>query len=109
MSGNAALKNENTQSMDEKKERASAWFRTLRDQICAEFEKIEQEFGGDANNTSAGARVSPEHASLQNQEILQVKATSAQLPAPPLFAVEQSAAVAAPEILLLQPERPLAL
>ena len=27
----------------EKKQRASEWFRSLRDQICAEFEKIETE------------------------------------------------------------------
>ncbi|MFZ4540686.1 MAG: coproporphyrinogen III oxidase [Rickettsiales bacterium] len=31
-------------SLDEKKAVATAWFRTLRDQICAEFEKIETEY-----------------------------------------------------------------
>jgi coproporphyrinogen III oxidase len=30
-----------------RKEQAAAWFRTLRDNICAEFEKIEDELGGD--------------------------------------------------------------
>ncbi|MDX2072792.1 MAG: oxygen-dependent coproporphyrinogen oxidase [Alphaproteobacteria bacterium] len=30
-------------NVEEKKQQASAWFRSLRDQICAEFEAIEQE------------------------------------------------------------------
>ena len=32
--------------IEQQKQQASAWFRTLRDQICAEFEKIEDEFMG---------------------------------------------------------------
>jgi coproporphyrinogen III oxidase len=34
------------QSTDAQKQRASEWFQHLRDQICAEFEKIEQELTG---------------------------------------------------------------
>ncbi len=45
----APVKNEQAaQSLSEQKQIASAWFRELRDQICAEFEKIEVELGGDA-------------------------------------------------------------
>ena len=33
-------------SLNEKKEMASAWFRTLRDKICAEFEQLENELSG---------------------------------------------------------------
>ena len=36
-------------NIDEKKQRAAEWFRTLRDEICAEFEKIESE---DVNNAA---------------------------------------------------------
>lgn len=32
--------------IEQQKQQASAWFRTLRDQICAEFEKIEDELTG---------------------------------------------------------------
>lgn len=32
---------------------ASAWFRSLRDQICAEFEKIEQEYSGESAHNHA--------------------------------------------------------
>ena len=35
-------------TMEEKKQLAAAWFRNLRDQICAEFEAIENEAGSDA-------------------------------------------------------------
>ena len=35
---------EKMMNIEEKKQTASAWFRSLRDQICAEFEKIEQEY-----------------------------------------------------------------
>jgi coproporphyrinogen III oxidase len=34
------------QSSEEQKQSASSWFKQLRDQICAEFEKIEQELTG---------------------------------------------------------------
>lgn len=37
---------ETPENMDEKRQSASAWFRTLRDQICAEFEKLEDELSG---------------------------------------------------------------
>lgn len=33
-------------TLDEKKQKATAWFRELRDQLCAEFEKIETELTG---------------------------------------------------------------
>lgn len=49
--------------MEEKKQKASAWFRHLRDQICAEFEAIEKEF-----IASAVVRASHEHASSRGQE-----------------------------------------
>jgi len=32
---------------DDRQEQASAWFRNLRDRICTEFEKIEDELGGE--------------------------------------------------------------
>ena len=35
--------------MDDRKQMASRWFRTIRDEICAEFEVIEREMGGDAS------------------------------------------------------------
>lgn len=35
-------------SVAEKQSIASTWFRSLRDQICQEFERIEQEFGSEA-------------------------------------------------------------
>lgn len=38
--------------IEKKKEQAAAWFRTLRDIICAEFEKLEEELTGSA--ASAG-------------------------------------------------------
>lgn len=34
--------------MDDKKQQAESWFRDLRDRICAEFESLEKEMGGDA-------------------------------------------------------------
>jgi len=37
-----------TLTLDEKKQQAAAWFRTLRDQICTEFETIEAELTGSA-------------------------------------------------------------
>ena len=41
--------------MEEKKQKAAAWFRSLRDQICAEFEKLETELTG--SDAPAGAFV----------------------------------------------------
>lgn len=35
--------------MNDRKKLASKWFRTLRDEICAEFETIEKEMGNDAS------------------------------------------------------------
>jgi coproporphyrinogen III oxidase len=35
-------------TFDEQQQRAEAWFQALRDRICAEFERIEDELGGDA-------------------------------------------------------------
>lgn len=35
-----------TRTLEEKQAQARAWFETLRDQICAEFEKLEDEAGG---------------------------------------------------------------
>ena len=32
--------------IDHKKQKASAWFRQLRDGLCAEFEKLEQQVKG---------------------------------------------------------------
>ena len=37
---------ENPMTLDEKKSTAAAWFRQLRDQICTEFEAIENELTG---------------------------------------------------------------
>lgn len=37
--------------LEAKKAEAALWFRSLRDQICAEFETIEREMGSDANFT----------------------------------------------------------
>ena len=37
-----------TDLFDDRKTRAAAWFRTLRDQIVAAFEAIEDDFGGPA-------------------------------------------------------------
>jgi coproporphyrinogen III oxidase len=34
-------------NMEEKKQLATGWFRSLRDRICAEFEAIENEYGGE--------------------------------------------------------------
>ena len=51
-------------SIETKKQTASAWFRSLRDQICSEFEAIETEY----SNASAGARASHEHASWDAQQ-----------------------------------------
>ena len=39
---------ERMQELDEQQQRARTWFETLRDAICAEFEKIETEAGSDA-------------------------------------------------------------
>jgi len=36
-------------NMDEKKSKAAAWFRELRDNICSEFEKIERELSSDTS------------------------------------------------------------
>ncbi len=36
-----------TSSLEHRKAAASAWFENLRDQICAEFERLEDELGGD--------------------------------------------------------------
>lgn len=41
-------KEQSVQSLSEQKQMASAWFRELRNQICAEFEKLETELGGAA-------------------------------------------------------------
>src|SRR5690349_21274030 len=35
-----------TKTLEKKQAEARAWFETLRDQICAEFEKLEDEVGG---------------------------------------------------------------
>jgi len=44
-----------TDKSEEKKQQASAWFKTLRDNICAEFEKIETELTGTSKaDLSAG-------------------------------------------------------
>lgn len=42
----AAQKIDSAKTLEEKKSTASAWFRSLRDQICAEFEKLETELTG---------------------------------------------------------------
>jgi len=34
--------------LDDQQEQARTWFETLRDRLCAEFEAIEREAGGDA-------------------------------------------------------------
>ncbi|HEY2032968.1 MAG TPA: oxygen-dependent coproporphyrinogen oxidase [Rhizomicrobium sp.] len=39
---------------EERKARASAWFSELRDRICAEFEKIEDEYSGQLSHLPAG-------------------------------------------------------
>ncbi|MBM3507191.1 MAG: oxygen-dependent coproporphyrinogen oxidase [Alphaproteobacteria bacterium] len=39
---------------EERKTRAAAWFRELRDRICAEFERIEDEFAGQGKDLPAG-------------------------------------------------------
>ena len=44
MTNTAFATNDN---LDERKAIAASWFKELRDQICAEFEKIEDELGGD--------------------------------------------------------------
>lgn len=43
---NALMKKHKQSDLEQKQETASAWFRTLRDDICAEFEKIETELTG---------------------------------------------------------------
>jgi coproporphyrinogen III oxidase len=43
-----------TYSMDERKEKAADWFKNLRDQICASFEAIEDDYSGSFSNRSAG-------------------------------------------------------
>ena len=35
---------ENPMNLEEKKTTAENWFRQLRDQLCAEFERIEMEY-----------------------------------------------------------------
>jgi coproporphyrinogen III oxidase len=45
---------EGTRDTDERKNRASAWFEDLRDQICAEFEAIENEYSGSLSDLPAG-------------------------------------------------------
>ncbi|MDX1975052.1 MAG: oxygen-dependent coproporphyrinogen oxidase [Rickettsiales bacterium] len=49
-------------TIDEQKQKASSWFRSLRDQICAEFEQIEKEYNG---STRSVDRVSPELNSME--------------------------------------------
>lgn len=41
--------------MDEPKQQAAAWFRQLRDRICAEFEQIEKEYGESRGKQAAPA------------------------------------------------------
>jgi len=48
-------------SIEQKKSQATEWFRTLREQICGEFEKIEAEY---AAATPAGG-ASPEHRPME--------------------------------------------
>lgn len=50
----AAIQQTQTENWEQRKELASGWFRTLRDMICAEFEKIEDELrsGPHAGNDS---------------------------------------------------------
>lgn len=48
---------ETAETVEEKKQRASAWFRALRDRICAEFEAIEAEYAADS--PQKGAEGSP--------------------------------------------------
>lgn len=45
--------------LDEKKQTAAQWFRTLRDQICAEFETIEAEHAAKLNENGAASSPSP--------------------------------------------------
>jgi len=40
--------------MEQKKEKASAWFKDLRDQICTAFESIEDDYAPDEPNTLSG-------------------------------------------------------
>jgi coproporphyrinogen III oxidase len=44
----------NMPDIDDKKQRASAWFESLRDQICAEFETIETEYSGAMSDLPSG-------------------------------------------------------
>ena len=39
---------------DDQKSRAVAWFAELRDRICAEFERLEDELAGTFSDRSAG-------------------------------------------------------
>jgi len=55
---------EDVMDTDEKKQKASGWFRELRDLICAEFEAIESEH----RDESAAARTSLEPASWGEQK-----------------------------------------
>ena len=43
-----------TDLLTNEKEKAAAWFKTLRDDICAAFEAIEDDYQGDVNGMDAG-------------------------------------------------------
>ncbi len=45
---NSAAQKQDAIDWEDRKQQASTWFRTLRDMICAEFEKIEDELQSDA-------------------------------------------------------------
>lgn len=56
-------------NLDEKKANATAWFRELRDQICAEFEKIETELAGSEKPAGTFTRTPWSHANGGGGEI----------------------------------------
>ncbi len=41
-------------NMDQKKQKASTWFKDLRDQICDAFEAIEDDYDGPMSDRPAG-------------------------------------------------------